>query len=187
LEWRAGFDEEIADAGRRALNPQADDSGTAAQRQQNADEPPSEPMLYGLSVNLNQVKRMIAAAEAEANKRHIADFTMVVDDTNGDLVYVQTALGARRAVLEIALEKARTAARYGVTSRSLQEKLVAGDLAQSMALPGAATMGWGGVPIVARGRIIGGVAVAGVVNANDHAISSAAAAALADDDPFASH
>jgi len=181
-----GYDEAVADAGRRALDPSAPET---AQQQATAEEQQitSEPVLYGVSVSLNQVPRMLAAAEAEARKRNISSFPMVVVDTNGDLVYVQIELGGRRSHLQIAVDKARTAARYAVTSQSLEAKLLAGDLAQSMALPGAAPEGWGGVPIIARGRLIGGVAVAGVRNPNDHAIASAAAAALADDDPLVAH
>jgi glc operon protein GlcG len=183
-----GYDEAIAEAAIRALAPAAAASASA-QQPPTAEEQQttSEPVLYGVSVNLNQVPRMLAAAEAEAKRRNISSFPMVVVDIDGEIVYAQSMAGARRSHLQITLDKARTAARYAVTSKSLEAKLLAGDLAQSMALPGAASEGWVGVPIIARGHLIGGVAVAGVRNPNDDAIASAAAAALADDDPLVVH
>jgi glc operon protein GlcG len=167
-------DEEVAEAGQtqRATSESAVPKDAI---------PAPPPVQYGIPISLEQAKRVVAAADIEARKRGIASFTLVITDPDGELVYAQKALGARRAVLEIAREKARAAARYGVSSALLTDNLLAGKLAESLALPEAATMGAGGVPIIAKGRIIGAVAVAGVYDANDHAIAEAGAAAVAGD------
>jgi glc operon protein GlcG len=154
----------------------------------NAQQPPTDSahsdvalnlLPYGAPVTHDQVMGMVAAMHGEAKKRDVdALATIVIVDPNGEIVYAEKATNARNSWIDIAWAKARSSARYGAPSEAFYDMLVKGNLAQSLALPGVASMGIGGIPIVWQGHIIGGVGVSGAFGDNDVAIAEAGVASL---------
>lgn len=135
---------------------------------------------YGSPITHAQIMILVAAAHKEAETRQVRNLaTIVVVDPNGEIVYAEKAADARNSHIDIAWAKARSSARYGNPTRAFFDQLQAGNFAQSLALPGAATMGAGGVPIVSQGKIIGAIGVAGARAVNDEAIAKAGISAIA--------
>src|SRR5947209_18424915 len=86
-------------------------------------------------LNLAAIKTMVAAAEAEAQKRNV-QVTICIVDENGNLLFLQKADGAGVTTIQFAQKKARYAALYRRPSRAAAEQLKAGNL-QVLAFPDA--------------------------------------------------
>ena len=67
--------------------------------------PPPPPPLYGPPITLEQAKKVMAGAEAEAKKNNW-NVVMVVLDSGGNLVMLQRMDGAPLGSIEVAKEKA---------------------------------------------------------------------------------
>jgi glc operon protein GlcG len=135
-----------------------------------AAELPSKKYL-----NLASIKTMVAAAEAEAQRRNVQVTLCVVDDS-GNLIYLQKADGAGINTIQFAQRKARHAALYGSPSKNAADQLKAGNLAV-LAYP-SAFPNQGGLPIKVDGQTLGGFAASGAASEVDEAISQAAIDAL---------
>lgn len=106
-----------------AQQPAAPQAGTPASTAQPAS-PPSEgtpdkmpfDIPYGAPISLERGKQVLAAAEAEAQKR---DWKMniAVVDTHGELLNFVRMDGAQLASITVSQNKARTAARWRRESR----------------------------------------------------------------------
>jgi glc operon protein GlcG len=132
----------------------------------------SKPIL-----SLEDVKRIAAAAEAEALKNKWAVVIAIVDD-GGHLLWLQRLDGAAPISSEIAPAKARTAAVGRRESRLYEEMINNGRMSFiSAPLEG---MLEGGVPIVIDGQCIGAVGVSGVKSSEDAQIAKAGIQALRD-------
>ena len=81
----------------------------------NAQTPPP----YGLSINIEQAKKAMAAAEAEARKNNWQVVISIVD-TGGHLVMVQRG-DAQHASVDIAPGKARTAVTFRRPTKALED------------------------------------------------------------------
>jgi glc operon protein GlcG len=127
------------------------------------------------TLTLEDVKRIAAAAEAEALKNKWAVVIAVVDD-GGHLLWLQRLDGAAPISSEIAPAKARTAAVGRRESRLYEEMINNGRMSFiSAPLEG---MLEGGVPIVIDGQCIGAVGVSGVKSSEDAQIAKAGIGAL---------
>src|SRR5881394_1240004 len=80
-------------------------------------------------LNLAALKTMVAAAEAEAQKRNV-QVTICIMDESGNLLFLQKADGATLNTIQFAQRKARYAAIYGRPSAVAEESLKAGNLIQ---------------------------------------------------------
>lgn len=136
--------------------------------------PPVYP--YGTSINLLQIKAIVAAAEVQARQigAHVA---IAVSDADGNLIYFEnfdeTSIGMR----EIAIAKARFSARFRMPTSYVADMLHAGNDGLTH-LPGAVA-GGGGIPLVLDGKTVGAIGVSGsMLPAKDMAIAGAGAAAL---------
>lgn len=135
------------------------------------------PPPYGLSINIDQAKKAMVAAEAEARKNNWQVVISIVD-TGGTLVMLQR-LDAQTASVDIATGKARTAVSFRRPSKALEDSLAAGGTAMRiLAVPGVMPL-QGGVPIIADGKIIGGIGVSGVLATQDEVVAKAGAETLA--------
>lgn len=128
---------------------------------------------YGPPITLEQAKRVAAAAVSEAKLRGLYP-TIAVCDPSGELVYFEKATGSQYSAGEIAIGKARSAARYRRPSKELTDTLNSGNLA-TLALPGAIMGDTGGIPIVVGGLVIGAI---GSTGGDGDIVSKAGAAAL---------
>ncbi|HEV3199937.1 MAG TPA: heme-binding protein [Bryobacteraceae bacterium] len=126
-------------------------------------------------LNLEAIKTMVAAAEAEAQKRNV-HVTICIVDESGNLLFLQKADAAGINTIQFAQKKARAAAIYGRPSKDQADQLKNGNL-QVLVFPDAFP-NQGGVPIKVDGRTIGGIAASGAASEVDEAIAQAGIDAL---------
>jgi glc operon protein GlcG len=113
---------------------------------------------------------MLAAAEAEAT-RNGWNVSIAIVDAAGGLVAYSRLENTQPASDMIAINKARTAARFKRPSRLLEESVAAGRHAL-LAVDGALPM-QGGLPINVDEHCIGAVGVSGVTAAQDEQVAQA--------------
>jgi uncharacterized protein GlcG (DUF336 family) len=126
-------------------------------------------------ITLEGAKKMMAAAEAEARKNNWPVAIAVVDEA-GNLIAFQKLDETQAASIDIAIGKARTAARFKRPSKALEEA-VAGGRSVLIAIEGITPLE-GGIPVTVDGRIIGAVGVSGVTSQQDAQVAQAAINAL---------
>ena len=137
---------------------------------------PARPS-YGAEVNLETAKKIAAAALAEAAKNKWAVAVAIVDN-HGMLVYYEMMDDTQTAGATISIEKARTAAMFRRPSKDFEDRVAgAGVGVAVLGLPGVTPIE-GGLPIMAGGKVIGGVGVSGMAAAQDAVIAKAGLEAL---------
>jgi len=124
----------------------------------------------------DEVRKIAAAAEAEAKSNNWAVTISVVDD-GGHLLWLQRLDGAAPISAQIAPAKARTAA-LGRRETKIYEDMINNGRFSFMSAPGLEGMLEGGVPVRAGGQCIGAVGVSGVRSVEDVQIAKAGIAAL---------
>jgi glc operon protein GlcG len=127
-------------------------------------------------ITLNVAKKIAAAAEIEANRRHLTAVIVVVDDGGYPLV-LQRLDNTQVASVEVGIGKARTAAIFRRPSKDFEDQIKEGRAA-ALALPGATPL-QGGVPILLDGKVIGAIGVSGESPKDDEDVAKAGAAAAA--------
>lgn len=145
--------------------------GTVAAAQTPAPAP-QIPQTYGAPISLGDAQAIIRAGiamgEAEGLRLSIA-----VVEPSGELVAFARMDGTTYGSIYVAPEKARTAARYRVTTAAREQQLLAG---RSPILSNNEVMAiGGGVPIVRAGQVIGAVGISGATAEQDAKIASAIA------------
>ena len=126
-------------------------------------------------LTLDSAKRITAAAEAEAAKRHSTVVIVVVDDGGYPLV-LHRLDDTQVASVDVGIGKARTAAIFRRPSRDFEEQIKNGRTA-SLVLPGATPL-QGGLPVVLDGKVIGAIGVSGNTPQEDEDIARAGLAAF---------
>ena len=132
---------------------------------------------YGPTVNLEQTKKVLAAAEAEAIKQGW-NVAVAVVDTAGNLVGFIKRDDTQSASVLVAQDKARTAALYKRPSKAFQDMVAGGGLGLRVMTMRDVVAAEGGVPLIVDGKIIGAVGVSGVNSDQDGIVATAGAAAL---------
>ena len=127
-------------------------------------------------VSLEGAKVLAAAAEAEAVKRGWTVAIAVVDPTGG-LVLVHVIDGTQPASQDIAIAKARTAARFKRPTKALEDAVAGGRLSL-VSVSAHALMLEGGVPVTRDGDLIGAIGISGMTSAQDGEVAAAALAAF---------
>jgi glc operon protein GlcG len=131
----------------------------------------SKPVL-----SLDDVKRVAAAAEAEALANHWAVTIAIVDD-GGHLLWLQRLDGAAPVSAHIAPAKARTAA-MGRRETKVYEDMINQGRTSFLSVPAVDGLLEGGVPIMADGQCVGAIGVSGVKSTEDAQVCKAGIAAL---------
>ena len=131
----------------------------------------SKPIL-----SLDDVKRVAAAAEAEALANHWAVTIAIVDD-GGHLLWLQRLDGAAPVSAHIAPAKARTAA-MGRRETKVYEDMINQGRTSFLSVPAVDGLLEGGVPIMADGQCVGAIGVSGVKSTEDAQVCKACIAAL---------
>lgn len=135
------------------------------------------PNSYGAPINGETAKKVAAAALAEARKNNWNMAAAVVDPA-GDLVYFEKLDGTQAASVTIAVDKARSSARFKRPTKALQDTLAAGgDGLRVLRLDGAIPVE-GGVPILVDGKIVGAIGLSGGTSAQDGQCANAGAAVV---------
>lgn len=128
---------------------------------------------YGANVNLEQARKLVAAAVADSRRQNLP-MAIAVVDTAGQLVAFERMDNTQTASTGIAQDKASSAAMYRRPTKVFQDVLAAGGVGlRVLTLRGANTVE-GGLPIVVDGKIIGGIGVSGGTSEQDGVVAKAA-------------
>jgi glc operon protein GlcG len=127
------------------------------------------------ALTLDAAKAMAAAAERFALERGWTVAVAVVDGSGGLLLF-HSLDDTQPGSQDIAVLKARTAARLHRPTKALEDG-IAGGRAALLTLPGIVALE-GGLPIRVDGRIVGAVGVSGMGSAQDGEVATAALSAL---------
>ena len=134
------------------------------------------PAPYGPAITLEQAKKVMAGAEAEANKNKWP-VVIAILDSGGQLVMLHRLDNAQWGSVEIAKEKARSSVALRRPTKALQDLVSQGGANLRLLNIGYSVLE-GGIPIIVDGKIIGSVGVSGVTSQQDAQIGQAGIDAL---------
>jgi glc operon protein GlcG len=129
------------------------------------------PPAYGLPIGLDDAKKAVAAAEAEARNITPTPYVIAVVDPGGQLIYFEREDNAQLGSVEVAIDKARSAALYRRPTKAFDDALAKGRTA-ILALRGAVPLE-GGLPLVAGGKIVGAIGASGGTGTQDGQVAKA--------------
>jgi uncharacterized protein GlcG (DUF336 family) len=130
---------------------------------------------YGNPISVDQAKKIAAGALAESKKNNWRMAISIVDN-HGFPVYFERMEDTQTASIQIALDKAKTAAMFRRPSKAFEDGIAKGRVAL-LGLTGATPIE-GGLPIMVDGRVIGGIGVSGANADQDAAAAQAGLSAL---------
>jgi uncharacterized protein GlcG (DUF336 family) len=136
------------------------------------------PPPYGAPITLDQAKKALAAAEAEARKNSW-NVVIAIVDTGGHLVALQRMDNTQFGSIEVARKKAFSAAAFRRPTKAFEDVLAGGGAGLRILSIESATPLEGGLPIVVEGQVIGAIGVSGVTSQQDAQIGKAGADAVA--------
>jgi len=137
--------------------------------------PPNVP--YGIPISADTAKKVAAAAIAEARKNNWAMAVAVVD-TCGYLVYFERMQDTQLGSVEVAIDKAKSAALFRLPTKSFQDTVAGGgEGLRILRLTGAMPVE-GGIPIIVDGKLIGAVGASGGSSDQDGRTAQAGVAAM---------
>ena len=135
------------------------------------------PPGYGPPIGLENAKKVMAGAEAEAAKNNWP-VVIAILDSGGNLVMLHRRDDTQLASTEIAQGKARTSLLFKRPTKVLDEAISSGGVGlRFLALKDIVPLE-GGLPIVIDGKIAGAIGVSGVLSAQDAQIARAGLEAL---------
>jgi glc operon protein GlcG len=127
-------------------------------------------------LTLEAARKMVAAAEAAAERQNLRGVIAVVDDGGWAILIERMDNPAFTASVELAPEKARTAALFKKPSQALEDAINHGRIAAVTARD--FTEMQGGLPIVVDGQVIGGIGASFDTPEHDVEIAQAGLAAF---------
>jgi len=150
-------------------------TSTVSAQQPAAAPPPPPP--YGPGITLEQAKKVMAGAEAEAQKNKW-NVVISILDSGGNVVMVHRMDGAQFGSLDVARDKAYSAVAFRRPTKAFEDAIGQGGVnLRILKLTGASPLE-GGIPIVADGKLIGGIGVSGVTAPQDAQIARAGIEAM---------
>jgi uncharacterized protein GlcG (DUF336 family) len=121
---------------------------------------------YGTPLNIDTAKKVAAAAVAEARKNNFS-MAIAIVDPSGMLVYFEKMDNTQNGSVNVAIDKARSAALFRRPTKAFQDLVAAGgEGLRMLALQGAVPVE-GGLPIIVGGRVVGAVGASGGTSAQD--------------------
>ena len=136
--------------------------------------PPSTP--YGAPISIDDARKAMAAAEAEATKNNWGVAIAIVD-SGANLVMLHRLDNAQLSSVRIAEQKARTAAEFRRPTKVFEDAVAGGGIGLRVLTFGA-SVAEGGVPIVSGGKVVGAIGVSGVQSHQDAQVAQAGADAV---------
>ena len=133
-------------------------------------------LLDKKALTLEAARKMVAGAEAEAGRHHLAGVVAVVDDGGWPILLERMDHAAYLASVELAPGKARTAALFKEPSQALEDSINHGRIA-AVTARGFIEM-QGGLPVVVDGQVIGAIGASFDTPEHDAEIACAGLAAL---------
>jgi uncharacterized protein GlcG (DUF336 family) len=135
------------------------------------------PPPYGAAISLEQAKKVMAGAEAEARKNNW-NVVICVVDSSGHPVAIHRLDNTQFGSVEVARDKAYSAVAFRRPTKVFEDLVAQGGAnLRLLQLRGASSLD-GGIPIVVDGKIIGAIGVSGVTGAQDAQIARAGIEAL---------
>jgi len=149
-------------------------AGVAQAQAQPAAAPPAAAPVpqYGTPINHDQARRALAAAIAEARRQNLPMAVAIVD-TGGHLVAFERMDNTQTASVQVAQDKAVSAAIYRRPTKVFQDALAGGGAGLRILSLARASAVEGGLPIAVDGRIIGGIGVSGGTSEQDGVVAKA--------------
>ena len=133
-------------------------------------------LLQKKALSLEAARKMVAAAEAEAERNHWRGVVAVVDEGRWVILLERMDHAAMTASVELAAGKARSAALFKKPTQALEEAINHGRYA-AITARGFIEM-QGGLPVVVDGEVIGGIGASFATPEEDEQIAKAGLAAL---------
>jgi uncharacterized protein GlcG (DUF336 family) len=133
---------------------------------------PPPPPAYGNPINLEQAKKVVAAAEAEARKNGWP-MVIAVLDTGGLLVMLARMDNAQWGSIDVAKDKARSAVAFRRPTKAFSDAIAQGGPNMRLLNLTGASLIEGGIPIMADGKVIGSIGVSGATAQQDHQVAQA--------------
>ena len=135
------------------------------------------PTSYGESITMENVRKVVAPALAEAEKNHL-HMAIAIVDVGGELVYFEKMDGTQTGSVQVAIDKARSAVLFRRPTKFFEDALTAGgDGLRFLGLRGAVPID-GGFPLILNGKIVGAIGMSGGTNTQDGQCALAGASAL---------
>jgi uncharacterized protein GlcG (DUF336 family) len=122
-------------------------------------------------ITLDDAKKAMAAAEAEARKNNW-NVAIAILDAGGHLILFQKMDDTQIGSVNIAIGKAKTAVNFKRPTKAMED-IVAGGRMAFLAVEGITPI-QGGLPVVVDGKAIGAVGVSGVQSSQDEQVAQAA-------------
>ena len=133
---------------------------------------------YGSNVSHEQARKALASAIAEARKQNLPMAVAVVDNA-GQLVAFERMDNTQTGSTAVAQDKAISAAMFRRPTKAFQDALAGGGAGLRILTLRGANAVEGGVPIMADGKIIGGLGVSGGSAEQDGVVAKAGTDGLA--------
>jgi uncharacterized protein GlcG (DUF336 family) len=135
------------------------------------------PPNYGPAIALDAAKKVMAAAEAEAERMKWPMVIAIVDST-GHLVMLHRMEQAQYGSVKIAQLKAETALDFRRPSKVFEDAIASGGAGvRIVTMPNVLALE-GGLPIIADGKVIGAIGISGMRSDEDAQVARAGIAAL---------
>lgn len=136
------------------------------------------PTPYGSPITLDQAKKAMAAAEAEAKKNNW-NMVIAIVDAGGSLILLERLDNTQFGSIDVAREKAHAAAAFRRPTKAWQDLIAQGGVhLRLLNLTGDAGVLEGAVPIIVDGKLIGAVGTSGGSSQQDAQVSQAGADAV---------
>jgi len=132
-------------------------------------------MFTRTCLSLNDVIILAKAARAEAEKNGWK-LTIAIVDAGGHLLHLERMDGAMPMTIELSIQKARTAAMAGRATKPMEDAVNGGKFA-ILAATGVTPLE-GGIPLLYKDEVLGGIGASGANSAQDAECGMAAAEAL---------
>jgi glc operon protein GlcG len=127
------------------------------------------------SLTLDAVKKIAAAAEAEAKKNNWNVVIAILDD-GGHLLYLQRMDNVQIGSVYVAQQKAESAVKFRRPTKVFEDA-VSGGRHGVLKLEGSMPIE-GGLPLMKDGQVVGAIGVSGVTSQQDGIIAAAGVKAL---------
>ncbi len=134
-------------------------------------------MTYGKPITLSEAKKIVAAAQAEAEKNgwHMA---IAIYDSGANLVLLEKMDNTQLGSIEICQQKALTSVKFRRATKAFEEAVEKGGMNLKILSMSNVIPVEGGELIVKNDEIIGAIGVSGALSAQDTQVAKAGLAAL---------
>jgi len=137
--------------------------------------PASPPLPYGAPIGLDDAKKAVAAAVEEVKKIGAPPNAIAIVDHGGFLIYFERMDNTQLGSVEVAIDKARSAALFRRPSKAFEDALGGGGAGMRVLAVHGAMPVEGGLPLTAGGKIVGAIGASGGTAQQDGQVAKAGA------------